>query len=60
MLSTGIPELTGVADISYLRDAFALEMTDEKAREKFTLLVYESLNTKTTQLNNAIHILARM
>jgi len=58
MLSTGIPELTSVDDISYLRDAFALDLTDEKAREKFTNLIYESLSTKTTQLNNAIHILA--
>jgi len=58
MLSTGIPELTSAADIGYLRDAFSLDSTDDKAREKFTALIYESLTTKTTQVNNAIHILA--
>eukprot|EP01114_Cavostelium_apophysatum_P016118 TRINITY_DN4532_c0_g2_i2.p1 TRINITY_DN4532_c0_g2~~TRINITY_DN4532_c0_g2_i2.p1 ORF type:complete len:1434 (+),score=438.70 TRINITY_DN4532_c0_g2_i2:87-4388(+) len=58
MLSTGIPELTSVEDISYLREAFSLDATDEKAREKFKNLIYEALTTKTTQLNNAIHILA--
>jgi len=58
MLSTGIPELTMVEDLYYLRDAFSLDLTDEKAREKFTALIYESLATMTTQLNNAIHILA--
>eukprot|EP01119_Soliformovum_irregulare_P017393 TRINITY_DN5165_c0_g1_i1.p1 TRINITY_DN5165_c0_g1~~TRINITY_DN5165_c0_g1_i1.p1 ORF type:complete len:1287 (-),score=389.49 TRINITY_DN5165_c0_g1_i1:1418-5278(-) len=56
MLSTGIPELQSVEDLWYLRDAFSLDYTDEKAREKFTTLIYESLATKTTQLNNAIHI----
>jgi len=58
MLSTGIPELTSVEDIAYLRDAFSLDVSDEKAREKFTNLIYHSLTTKSTQFNNAIHILA--
>ena len=58
MLSTGIPELTSTDDLLYLRDAFSLDATDEKAREKFKNLIYESLATKTTQFNNAIHILA--
>jgi phosphatidylinositol-4,5-bisphosphate 3-kinase len=60
MLSTGIPELQSVDDITYLRDAFALDLTEEKAREHFKTLIYESLDTKTTLFNNAIHILARM
>jgi len=58
MLSTGIPELQSAEDIDYLREAFSLEASDEKAREEFTALIYESLSTKTTQINNAIHILA--
>ena len=60
MLSTGIPELQSVEDINYLREAFELDMTEDKAREKFKTLIYESLDTKTTLFNNAIHILARM
>lgn len=58
MLSTGIPELQEVEDISYLRDAFSLDLTADQAREKFTDLIYEALDTKTTLLNNAIHIIA--
>jgi len=58
MVSTGIPELKNVEDIYYLRDAFSLNSTEEQAKEKFTALIYESLTTKTTQVNNAIHILA--
>jgi hypothetical protein len=50
MLSTGIPELTSVEDIAYLRDAFSLDVDSDKAKEKFTNLIYESLSTKTTQV----------
>jgi len=59
MLSTGIPELQAPEDIDYLREAFSLEFTEQQAREKFTALIYESLATKTTQFNNAIHIAVR-
>lgn len=52
MLSTGIPELTSAEDIAYLRDAFSLDATEEGAREKFKNLIYQSLTTKTTQLNS--------
>ena len=58
MLSTGIPELKSEEDIEYLRDAFTLDKPAKFAEERFTSLIYESLNTKTTQLNNAIHIWA--
>jgi len=58
MLSTGIPELQSIDDLEYLREAFSLHLTSEEAAEKFTKLVYDSLYTKTTQINNAIHILA--
>jgi hypothetical protein len=58
MLSTGIPELTSEEDIDYLRNAFSLDMDDDEAAEAFKALIYESLSTKTTQINFAIHILA--
>ncbi|KYQ96905.1 phosphatidylinositol-4 [Tieghemostelium lacteum] len=58
MVSTGIPELQSMEDLNYLKESFSLELSDEKAREKFTALIHESLTTKTTQFNNAIHILA--
>jgi len=58
MVSTGIPELQSMEDLNYLKESFSLELSEDKAREKFTNLIHESLSTKTTQLNNAIHILA--
>jgi len=58
MLSTGIPELKAIEDIGYLREAFSLDLTDIQARDKFKNLIFESLSTRTTQINNAIHIWA--
>jgi phosphatidylinositol-4,5-bisphosphate 3-kinase len=51
MLSTGIPELTCAEDIYYLRDAFSLEVEDQHAQDKFKNLIYESLDTLTTQVH---------
>ena len=50
MLSTGLPELQDVNDLEYLRDALALGVSDEVAREKFTGLIYDALTTVTTQV----------
>ncbi|KAK5582911.1 hypothetical protein RB653_004500 [Dictyostelium firmibasis] len=58
MVSTGIPELQSMNDLNYLKESFSLELSDEKAREKFVGLIHESLSTKTTQINNMIHIMA--
>jgi len=58
MLSTGIPELKCVDDISYLRDALSMDLNDDRASEKFVALIHESLNTITTRANDWIHVLA--
>jgi len=58
MLSTGIPQLRSVSDIKYLRTAFNLEVSQEEAEERWKMLIEESLRTKTTQINNWIHIMA--
>ena len=58
MLSTGIPELRSEKDINFLRDALSLELTEEEASKKLTRLIYECLGTKSTQINNYIHIVA--
>lgn len=58
MLSTGIPELKKLSDIYYLRDAFSADLDDEQAAAKFEALILESLETKTTQVNNFTHLLA--
>ena len=58
MLSTGIPELRSEEDLLYLHDALASEVSDEEAAEQFTQLIFESLSSKTTQINFAFHIFA--
>ena len=58
MLSTGIPELTSAEDILWLRNALVLDKTDKEARKKFTKLIFQSLHTTTTQINNAVHLAA--
>jgi len=58
MLSTGIPELQQVEDIYYLRKAFSLDMDDEGAAKHLTNNIFISLNTKTTVINDIIHVIA--
>ena len=58
MLCTGIPELSSEGDIEYLRDAFALGKTEEEASAYFAKLIKESLHTKTTVINDVIHVFA--
>jgi len=58
MLSTDIPEIRSSDDISYLQQAFSLELNDADARESFNKLIMQSLGTVMTRINNAIHIAA--
>lgn len=56
MLCTGIPELAKADDIDYLRNAFAIGQTDDEAAAFFKKLISSALNTKTTIINDAIHV----
>ena len=58
MLYAGIPELRRPEDIAYLKDQFLLHLSAEDAGKTFRSWIYESLYCKTTQINNAIHIMA--
>jgi hypothetical protein len=58
MLLTGIPQLRELQDVTYLKKAFSLAESEDEARVTFARLIDESLNTKTTQINFALHILA--
>jgi hypothetical protein len=58
MLSTGIPELSTNEDLSYLRDALSFELSEVEAARHFQDLIYQALATKTTSLNNYVHLLA--
>ncbi len=45
-------------DIQYLRNAFALDQSDESAANLFAKLIRSALGTKATNINFAIHIWA--
>lgn len=57
MISGGIPELEKEEDIYWIRDKLMLEKSDAEAAEAFKDLIHVSMNTKTTQFNDACHIL---
>jgi len=58
MLSTGIPELQKAEDIGWLRECMLIGASDETASGHFANKIQVALTTRTTQLNNAVHILA--
>jgi phosphatidylinositol kinase/protein kinase (PI-3 family) len=58
MISIGMPELKSHDDLNYLLDAFSLELNEDQAKDFFVKLIFKSLNTKTTQIMFATHILA--
>jgi phosphatidylinositol-4,5-bisphosphate 3-kinase len=57
MLSCGIPELHTEHDLKWLDVHFMNHLTDEEAKEHFKETVIQCLNTRTTQLNDAAHLL---
>jgi len=57
MLSTGMPELKSAENLFYLRDAFAVDKSDEEASQFFRSLIMKALGSTATRVNNAIHIL---
>jgi len=57
MLCIGITELQSVEDINYLRKAFSLGKTEEEAAKHFAENIMVSLNTKTTIINDVIHVI---
>jgi phosphatidylinositol-4,5-bisphosphate 3-kinase len=58
MLSTGIPELQRAEDINWLRECMLIGHSEESASAHFANRITVALHTRTTQLNNAVHILA--
>ena len=47
-----------VDDIIWLRNCLRMGLTDDEAAEHFTKQIYAALTCRTTQLNNAVHIVA--
>jgi phosphatidylinositol 3-kinase len=57
MKSCGIPELRKDSDIFWLRDHLNLGMTDEQASKHFAEQIDVARRTRTTQFNDACHLL---
>ncbi|XP_063802520.1 phosphatidylinositol 4-phosphate 3-kinase C2 domain-containing subunit alpha [Pseudophryne corroboree] len=59
MLSSGLPELTGLQDLKYVHDALQPQATDAEATIFFTRLIESSLGSVATKFNFFIHNLAQ-
>eukprot|EP00742_Colponemidia_sp_Colp-10_P008512 GILJ01009223.1.p1 GENE.GILJ01009223.1~~GILJ01009223.1.p1 ORF type:complete len:1276 (-),score=194.08 GILJ01009223.1:210-4037(-) len=59
MISAGIPELNSPKDLLYMRGSLSTHLTDAEAAQHFKSQINKSLNTKSTQLNDAFHMMAR-
>lgn len=58
MIASGLPELEGPADMAWLREKLMLGATDEEAAEHLRKQIKLSLTTRTTLVNDAVHLLA--
>lgn len=58
MLFAGLSQLSSYDDIAYLKKSLLTGNSDTDAFDNFGKLIDESLSTKSTQLNFAIHIFA--
>ncbi|XP_053305716.1 phosphatidylinositol 4-phosphate 3-kinase C2 domain-containing subunit alpha [Spea bombifrons] len=59
MLSSGLPELTGIQDLKYVIDALQPQATEAEATIFFTRLIESSLGSVATKFNFFIHNLAQ-
>ncbi|KAF4318062.1 hypothetical protein G195_008708 [Phytophthora kernoviae 00238/432] len=57
-LTCGIPELTSVNNIKWVHKTLMLDLPDDEARDAFKKLINVALNTTTTKLNDAAHLMA--
>lgn len=57
MLQCGIPELETDHDITYLQEKLMIGATDEEAAQRFIFEIRNALNTRTVQINDAVHML---
>jgi len=58
MLSSGLPQLNRPEDLEYLHESFALGSSEEEAVKTFYKGIFESLNSTSTSIMFAVHILA--
>ncbi|XP_010613469.1 phosphatidylinositol 4-phosphate 3-kinase C2 domain-containing subunit alpha isoform X2 [Fukomys damarensis] len=60
MIPSGLPELTSIRDLKYVRDALQPQTTDAEATIFFTRLIESSLGSIATKFNFFIHNLAQL
>ncbi|XP_016080648.1 PREDICTED: phosphatidylinositol 4-phosphate 3-kinase C2 domain-containing subunit alpha isoform X2 [Miniopterus natalensis] len=60
MIPSGLPELTSIQDLKYVRDALQPQTTDTEATIFFTRLIESSLGSIATKFNFFIHNLAQL
>ncbi|XP_029812515.1 phosphatidylinositol 4-phosphate 3-kinase C2 domain-containing subunit alpha isoform X2 [Suricata suricatta] len=60
MIPSGLPELTSIQDLKYVRDALQPQTTDAEATIFFTRLIESSLGSIATKFNFFIHNLAQL
>ena len=58
MISSGIPQLNRKTDLDYLSKALVVALDEDEAAKRYTALIHKSLDTKMSQINFAVHILA--
>jgi phosphatidylinositol-4,5-bisphosphate 3-kinase len=56
MLSCGIPQLQKETDLLWLKETLLTQATEEQARAHFKNLITVAMNTRTTQYNDAVHL----
>jgi len=56
MVGCGLPELQVAEEISWLRTALALDKTEAEAADLWPKLVEQCLNTRSRQIDDAIHL----
>ena len=57
MVACGIPELSTIEEVNWMRRVLRFGATEEEAAAAWDTLVNDCLNTKTTQINDVFHML---
>jgi len=60
MIGAGLPQLRSLADVEHLKTTLAVDLSDAEADTNFRKLIRQSLKSKTTKMNFAIHNLAQV
>lgn len=55
----GMPELSDVSDIEYLKKRLSLNLSEQEATNMFKREIYDSLNTTFRKFDNLLHNIKR-